>query len=119
MRGILVKPQIRQLRPGPLDLLEAPEPVLLALGLDGGVGLQFFLVRFDRRSEAGCQHGAPIVVVLLENINEPKPGGCPAIRLETLANELAIGFDSCEKYAAADALQQVWHLGKRAPFAVL
>ena len=79
---------------------------------------RLFLVGFDCLSELGCHNGAPCFVVLLEKIEEPKFACWPNVGFEALANELASHFDSCEIHAAADVLQQVLPLGKRALLAV-
>ena len=56
--------------------------------------------------------------MLLQKIGQPQLGCCPNVGFETFANDLAADFNSAIVIAVADVLQQVRHLGKRAPLAV-
>jgi len=64
-----------------------------------------------------CEMAAGFLI-LFQKIGQPQLGCCPNFGLETFANDLAADFNSAIIIAVAAVLQQVRHLGKRAPLAV-
>ena len=90
-----------------LHLLGHLLAVLVPQMLEGGVGFQVSLVGLHGLSELGRSQGATAFVVFLKEIKEPELCCGPNVCFETLAKKLAVDFNSCEEYAAADVLQQV------------
>jgi hypothetical protein len=58
-------------------------------------------------------------LMLLQKIDQPQLGCYPTVGFETFTNGLATDLNSAIVTPVADVLQQVRHLGKRAPLAVL